>query len=172
MDKETLFRQVLETHRDRIYRICCGYVRDRTGRDDAYQETLIRIWKNLGSFEGRSQIGTWIYRITVNTCLRYLATEKRRLSVVGNGLDEAADVADSLSGDGPAGTAGECEELYRAIHQLPEIDRALVSLILEDLSTKEIAEILEISEVNVRVRLHRARRTLRTILERNGHGSR
>ena len=78
MDKDTLFKQVLEDNKDRIYRICCAYELNAVDRDDLYQEILINIWKNLDKFEGRSAISTWIYRIAVNTSLMHIKKESRR----------------------------------------------------------------------------------------------
>jgi Sigma-70 region 2/Domain of unknown function (DUF4177) len=78
MDKETRFTSLLEANKDRIYRLCLCYVRDADASKDVYQEVLFHLWKSLDSFEGRSQVSTWVYRVTVNTCLGYLRAEKRR----------------------------------------------------------------------------------------------
>jgi RNA polymerase sigma-70 factor (ECF subfamily) len=173
VDIESLFKEVFESHRDRIYRICCCYVRESDGRDDVYQEVLIQIWKNLHTFRGKSQIGTWIYRITVNTCLRYLETERRRNALFagdpGRSGDGTPDPSESEEADE---NEKAVQRLYEAVNQLPAIDRILISLFLEDLSSKSIAEVLDISEVNVRVKLHRLRKTLRNMLERDDDGSR
>ena len=172
MDNETLFKEVFESHRDRIYRICCCYVRDRDARDDVYQEVLIHIWKNLRTFQGNSQIGTWIYRITVNSCLRHLETEQRRNSLIKEDVHRGLEIPDSSTDEDAFENEMAVQRLYDCINRLPAMDKVLISLSLEDLSTKDIAEILDISDVNVRVKLHRVRRTLRNMLERNDHGSR
>lgn len=172
MDNEQHFREILESHRDSIYRICCCYVRDRDERDDVYQEVLIHVWKNLHTFEGRSLIGTWIYRIAVNTCLRHLETEKRRNALIADEMRNEQDSLPDRSKDDDAEEKERAvEQLYDAILKLPVIDRTLISLSLEDLTVKDIADVLEISEVNVRVKLHRIRKTLKKMLEGNTHGS-
>jgi RNA polymerase sigma-70 factor, ECF subfamily len=173
VDTEQYFKEVFESHRDKIYRVCCCYVRDRDARDDVYQEVLIHIWKNLHTFQGKSQIGTWIYRIAVNTCLRHLEKEQRRNAIL---VEELRDRSDTIPASPDNDDADENERavqrLYGCINELPAIDKILISLSLEDLSAKDIAEVLDISEVNVRVKLHRIRKTLRNMLERNDNGSR
>jgi RNA polymerase sigma-70 factor (ECF subfamily) len=173
VDNETLFKEILESHKDRVYRICCCYVHDRDSRDDAYQEVLIHIWRNLHTFQGRSSLGTWIYRIAVNTCLRHLETEKRRNAPLAEELRNKQDTIPEQSGSEEAEESEQAvQRLFASINRLPLGDKTLISLHLEDLSTREIAEVLEISEVNVRVKLHRIRRTLKNMLEVNNHGPR
>jgi len=173
VDTERVFKEVFESHRDKIYRVCCCYVRDRDAREDVYQEALIHIWKNLHTFQGRSQIGTWIYRITVNTCLRHLEMEQRRNAILAEDLRRVQDsIPDSPGSEEADENEKAVQRLYDCINQLPTIDKILISLSLEDLSTKDIAEVLDISEVNVRVKLHRIRRSLRNMLEGKDHGPR
>jgi len=172
MDREAQFRTAVEANQDRIYRICCCYVHDPGEREDAYQEVLIQIWRNLGKFEGRSRLSTWIYRITVNTCLGFARMEKRRKRL----LEDEARVDPDKTPAPPAGLAPEDDEkaaghLYACINRLPPLDRTLVSLFLEDVSTREMAEILGISEGNARVKLHRIKKTLKEMVEKDGHES-
>ena len=69
LEKEAQFASAVEQHRDALYRVCCAYVRDEADRQDIYQEVIIHIWKSLDAFRGQSNLGTWLYRIAVNTCL-------------------------------------------------------------------------------------------------------
>ena len=171
-DQETQFKAIIESHKDRIYRICCCYVRNDNERKDVFQDVLIHIWESLHTFEGRSEIGTWIYRITVNTCLGYLRTEKRRKRLFDETSRPAPDeIPDYAAGDGPQHTEDEVQHLYRCINELQPIDKALISLSLEEVSTKQMAEIIGISEVNVRVKLHRIKKNLKDTWERTQYGS-
>jgi RNA polymerase sigma factor (sigma-70 family) len=170
MEKETQFKSVVEANKDSIYRLCLCYVRDPEASKDVYQEVLVHLWKSLDSFEGRSQVSTWVYRITVNTCLGYLRSEKRRKKVLDDAGVETAEIADESTGSDQTET--DIGHLYACISQLEPVERALVSLYLEDVSTREMAEILGISEVNVRVKLHRVKKSLKEIWERTNHGSR
>lgn len=172
MDKGSRFTLAVESNKDRIYRLCCCYVSKEDERKDVYQEVLIHIWRSLDKFEGRSDIGTWIYRITVNTCLGYLRGEERRKKVFDDASSvEDAEISDRIGEEDPAQTESDVQRLYACVAELQVVDKALISLYLEDLSTKEMADILEISEANVRVKLHRIKKTLKKMLEAKGHGS-
>lgn len=164
-EKEQTFREVVATHRDRIYRLCFGYVKDHDERQDIYQEVLIHVWEGLEKFDGRAQIGTWIYRIAVNTCFGFFRSQGRRSKIFERGYGPAAQsVAEGA-------TDPDIEVLYQGIGRLVPADRVLITLFLEDLTTAEIAGILGMSEGTVRVRLHRVRRRLKDLLEEEYHGS-
>jgi RNA polymerase sigma-70 factor (ECF subfamily) len=170
MNKEASYTAILSEHRDRIFRMCCCYVRDPELRKDAYQQVLINVWQNLDGFQGRSQVGTWIYRITTNTCLGLLQKEQRRhrLFLPNSDLNENLNVVFRIEDeDDPE---EDVQMLYACISELLPLDRTLISLYLEDLSTKEMAEVLEISEANVRVKVHRIKKILKESMERKGHG--
>jgi RNA polymerase sigma-70 factor, ECF subfamily len=172
MASEERYTAIVAEHKDRIYRMCCCYVRDQEARKDAYQQTLIHIWQNLESFEGRSQLGTWIYRITVNTCLSLLRAEQRRQNLFRPGEsvpEEQFPVQDT--NDDHDDKDHEVEMLFDCIDALPLLDRTLMSLYLEDLSTAEMADVLDISESNVRVKIHRIKKNLKVAMERKRHGS-
>ncbi len=171
-DRESQFQAVLQANSDRIYRICCCYVRDESVRQDVFQTVLLHLWESLGTFQGGSQISTWIFRVTVNTCLGHLRTQRRQqqmwTEVVGQ--SQRAGVPLSPSPTETCGTRDEIERLYECIHQLLPLDRVLVSLCLEEATTDEIAEVLGISPANARVKVHRVKKTLREIWERAGDG--
>ncbi len=172
MGKEAQFTQVVESHRDRIYRICCCYVGDGEVRKDVFQQVLINIWCSLDSFESRAQIGTWVYRIAINTCLGYLRSEKRRKKVFDDqSAIDPETVRDPADDEERNRGEEEVQRLYDCVMRLEPVNRALISLYLEDVSTREMADILGISEGNVRVKLHRVKSSLKTLMERNGHGT-
>ena len=163
-EKERMFREAVAEHRDRIYRLCCSYVADPDLRDDVYQEVLVHVWEGLERFEGRSQLGTWIYRITVNTCFGFFRAEGRRAKVFERGYGPAALAVEERPADPAVG------QLYRCINRLSPADRAVISLYLEEMSAKEIADVLGITEGNVRVKLHRIRGRLKDIWEEEDDG--
>lgn len=173
MEKEERFTAVLTENKDRIYRMCRCYMRDEETLKDAYQQVLIHIWQNLDSFEGRSQIGTWIYRIATNTCLSLLKSDQRRQKIFLSGSESFEE---NLLNHKTEASGDEQEEniqlLYTCINELPPLDKTLISLYLEDLSSKEMAEVLDISEANVRVKIHRIKAALKEAMERKNHGHR
>jgi RNA polymerase sigma-70 factor (ECF subfamily) len=173
MDKEALFREAFASGKDSIYRICCCYIRDPEDRNDAFQEVLLRLYRHIGSFQGKSSLKTWIYRIAVNTCLDFLRAQGRRERILDRNHEaDLADVVDPARNGDQVDGALDVARMYARIQQLPVLDRTLLSLYLEDASTKEMAEVMGISEANVRVKLSRIKDALRQMLEGNKNGSR
>lgn len=169
--KEQKFKQVIEQNRERIQRICRYYAPRDEDQKDIYQEVLINIWKSLESFRGDSAISTWIYRITVNTSLSFTGKELQRLRL--NVSSDDVSLRNILDRESDEPVAQEREfrfgELESALNQLSVIDKLLISLMLEKLSSREIADIVGITEPNVRVKIHRIKETLRNQLNRLGH---
>jgi len=172
VDQEIQFETIVNANKDNIYRICRYYVRQEDEQKDVYQEILIHIWNNLKTFEGKSKISTWIYRIAVNTCLGYVKSAKRRTKLIepsNEGTEEK--LHNHPAEETTPGLDRELQLLEESITQLPPVERSLMSLYLEDLSTFEISEILGISEANTRVKIHRIKKTLKEMMEKE-HGYR
>ncbi|HMQ78104.1 MAG TPA: RNA polymerase sigma factor [Ignavibacteria bacterium] len=173
MDKDTLFKQVLEENKDRIYRICCAYERNAIDRDDLYQEIIINIWKNLDKFEGRSAISTWVYRIAVNTSLMHVKKESKRNSVTSELDENSLNLAEPPNEDREEKieTGKRIETLYECINELSALDRLIISMVLEDLSYKEIAEVTGLSVNNTGVRINRIKKELFRLMEERTNGN-
>ena len=97
MDKESQFQAVLQANSDRIYRVCCCYVRDENARQDVFQTVLLHLWESLETFQGGSQISTWIFRVAVNTCLGHLRTERREQRLLAEVAGQAQHAGVLLS---------------------------------------------------------------------------
>ncbi|MEI6455206.1 MAG: sigma-70 family RNA polymerase sigma factor [bacterium] len=173
MSKESLFRKAMEENEERIFRICRYYYSDSEDQNDAFQESLVRIWEKIDSFRNESKLSTWIYRVVVNTCLSGLRREKKRKGLFETGRDvEKIHITET-----PPGEAGQEEELkldfFRTFMKLiTPVDRMLVSLYLEEVSTKEMSEITGLSESNVRVKIHRIKEQIIKAWEEQSHGIR
>jgi RNA polymerase sigma-70 factor (ECF subfamily) len=157
---ETRFANIVEENKDKIYRICCYYLSDDDEVKDLYQEVLMNIWKGLDKFREDSLITTWIFRITVNSALAFLARQKKSKKVA---LFE--DVIINSQQESQKDRNKEIKQLQKAVSQLPLLDMIIISLVLEEVSTKEIANITGLTGGNVRVRIHRAKEVLRKIIE-------
>lgn len=169
LEKEAQFAAAVEQHRDALYRVCCAYVRDEADRQDIYQEVLIHIWKSLDTFRGQSNLGTWMYRVAVNTCLGWLRHEKRRhLKLERAGEEQPVGIA-ALGVGVETNLDDDIQQLYTCIARLAPVDRLLVSFYLEELATAEMAAVLGISEGNVRVKLHRIKKQLREMWEKENY---
>jgi RNA polymerase sigma-70 factor, ECF subfamily len=163
VDQDAQFKGVIEAHRDRIYRIACCYLRDENDRQDICQEVTVHIWRSLAAFQGRSGLGTWVYRIAVNTCLDHVRAARRRSRVMQDGLPEESEVSAGTACESGPELEDDVRQLHECVRRLPPLQRTLISLYLEDVGTREMAEILGISEGNVRVKLHRAKQAVRDL---------
>ncbi len=145
------FERVYSAYWEKVYRLCMGYVNDDALARDLAQETFILVWENLPGFRGEANMGTWIFRIASNHCLRQLEKDKKR---------PKTDLPLHLPEETASDRTAEVELLYRFIAELPETDRIIISLELEEVKQGEIAQILGLSEGNVRVRIHRIKERL------------
>jgi len=146
------FEEIYSLYSPQIFRVCMGYVNDHDQAKDLTQETFISVWKNLAGFRNQSKISTWIFRIATNNCLRAIEKSKRV-------------VITELPFHLPAAPQEESQEeklafLYKAISELEEIERIIISLVLEDLPQAEIADIVGLSTGNTRVKIHRIKEKL------------
>lgn len=136
--------------------MCRGFAKGNTElADDLTQEVFINVWNALPKFREESSYKTWIYRITVNTCLLYIRSNKRKQR---HGF---VDVPSPLWE--PADTS-QIDALYRAIGRLEEVDRFIIMLVLDDLEQETIARIIGIKVNNLRVKIHRIKTKLKNIL--------
>ena len=156
------YDQILRREGAALRRVAAAYEADATRREDLFQEICLAIWQALPRFRGESSERTFLFRIAHNRGL----THRSRRPAVGADLEEAEAVADPQPGpEAEAGEAQRRERLRSAVLALPLEPRQVISLTLEGLNPREIAEVLGITENNAAVRLSRARRTLRQILE-------
>jgi RNA polymerase sigma-70 factor (ECF subfamily) len=143
-------------------KLCLGYTGDYAQAQDLMQETFIRVWQNLPDFRGMAKVSTWIYRIAVNTCLNHLRTTKRQATDQlqeqhTRTLVNETDTADE-----------QVQLLYQCINRLAETDRLIISLVLDDVTYSEIAQIIGISEGNLRVKIHRIKHQLTSLFQQHG----
>lgn len=145
------FEDIHKEYWPKVYRQCMGYMNDHDAANDLAQETFIKIWQQLPKFRNDSSISTWIFRIAVNTCLRQLEKDKKM---------PTSDFPQEISEEAPTNIEPQVQFLYQCISELPEIERIIITLELEDLKQKEIAKIVGLSESNVRVKIHRIKEKL------------
>lgn len=162
MSKEENFKKTIAENKEKIMRICRYYAPSHEDQKDMYQEILINIWRSLDSFRGDSMIGTWIYRIAVNTSLSYAGKKYQQMKL--NVDIETPNIRSLLTVEQEDNTLKEeqLQSLQTHLNQLGVIDKAIMGLVLDDLSSKEIANIIGISEPNVRIKIHRIKENLRT----------
>jgi RNA polymerase sigma-70 factor (ECF subfamily) len=168
-----LFELLMRRHNQRLFRAVRGLVGDATAAEEALHRAYVSAWRALAQFDGRARFSTWMMRIALRSASELVRREQRTQEIIEASADRftgalAAEAADeSLSRKELAAT------LEHAIDALPESLRMVVVLrLVEGSSTEEVAEVLEISAANVKVRLHRARERLKEdllhVAEREG----
>ena len=143
------FVDILNNHRGLIYKVCHLYCDDPEDRKDLFQEIVLQVWKSLGSFRQESTIGTWMYRIALNTAITHFRKEKRlggKVSLTGIDIPDLNDSSEKED---------QLIELFKAIENLDRIDKSIILLYLEEKNYEEISEITGLTRTNVGVRLNR-----------------
>ena len=151
---EKQFAALVKEQKSTIYSICFMFSKDKDEVDDLFQETLIHLWQGFEKFRNESKIETWVYRVTMNTCISMDRKEKKRGERIQLAVD--IDLFDENDKD-----MEQVQMLYKRIQKLGVFDRAIIMLWLENLSYDEIGEIVGISAKNVSVRLVRIREQLK-----------
>jgi RNA polymerase sigma-70 factor (ECF subfamily) len=168
-DREA-FGRLVRRHQRRVYATAMHLLGSHSEADDATQEVFVRAYRGLAGFDGRADLFTWLYRITVNTALNALRAGQRGAALADRGGAEAAHLGGrpEALGQGaatPAQQAQRAAEVARvlaAVAQLtPPLRVTLVLATVEELPHKRIAELLEIPEGTVAWRVNEARRLLR-----------
>ena len=143
-----------------IIKICRAYTDTQEDFEDHYQEVCLQIWKSRNNFNGQSEWSTWIYRLSLNVNMTLL--KKRKKDKKNSSSDllavEATEESQALADE-------SLEQLYQAIRQLSEVDRAVILLYLEEKSYQEIADIIGTNPNNIGVRIKRIKERLKKILD-------
>ncbi len=159
------FNAVMREHEDRVFSVCLRIMSDREKALDATQETFLTVFRKAKQFKGESALGTWIYRIAVNTCYDILRKQKRRPS---EPLPEHIEPAD-LSAQEEVESAALRPDIRRALDSIPPEFRAAVVLSdIEGMSFPETAEVLGVPVGTVKSRVFRGRRLLAQHLGNRG----
>jgi len=155
----------LDEHGASVMKVARAYTVTNEECQDLAQEILLQAWQSLPKFEHRSSAATWFYRVALQTAMNWHRKDKPRRASQQPLLDVHVVPAEGLDSAGQAQQRETVERLYNAIHQLPKTDTALVLLYLDDLSYREMADVLGISESNVGVKLNRAKKALSDLMK-------
>jgi RNA polymerase sigma factor (sigma-70 family) len=162
LDKSGLdgdFLTMLNEHRGAIQRVARTYTTSLGDREDLVQEIVYQLWRAFPSYRRESTSVTWVYRIALNTAITGVRRRMRRPVHIPLGVD-----FDVPSPPARADSEARTVLLYRMIQKLDDVERALLMCYLDDLSYKEIASVLGISESNVGVRLSRTKAKLQDLV--------
>jgi RNA polymerase sigma-70 factor (ECF subfamily) len=178
---EAAFEELVGRYDDKLYRLAMRFVRNETDAQEILQDAFLSAWRNLPTFEGRAQFGSWMYRVTVNAALMLLRSRNRHPEVTVDDVEPTAlNNAVAESGQSMRGSADWSQRadeqlqsqemrahIQASVDSLPEGLRTVFLLRdVEELSTEDTAEMLGLSVPAVKTRLHRARLALRVAIGR------
>lgn len=150
---EREFTKLVQEQKSTIYTVCYMFARDKDEAADLFQDVLINLWKGIGKFRNDSEISTWVYRVSLNTCI---SADRKKRKMPTTRLDMNIDLFDDDDTD-----SRQIQVLRQRIQRLQPLDRAIVLLWLESLSYQEIADIVGLTPKNISVRLTRIRLQLK-----------
>jgi RNA polymerase sigma-70 factor (ECF subfamily) len=155
-EKEQLhiLEEWLGLHKGLIFKVVRAYATDIMAQDDLFQEIIIQVWHSIPAFRQASSVSTWLYRISLNTAIKWTTKERK------HGQSQPLDKVQHVLEENKIPVDERLTWLYREIHKLDEIDRSLTLLLLEGFSYKEMAAILGITESNVGVKINRIKKQL------------
>lgn len=142
-------------------KVCRVYARDVHERQDLFQEIVIQLWKAYPNFKGQSKVSTWMYKVAIYTAITGLRKQKSFIRYSDPQELPQTDIHVPYDDT----KEKQLEELYRAITQLNEIEKAIVMLYLEGKSYEEMEEIMGISSGNLRVKVNRIKDKLKQIIK-------
>ncbi|OJV74888.1 MAG: RNA polymerase subunit sigma-70 [Bacteroidia bacterium 44-10] len=150
------FVRLVQENERIIYKVCSLYVSDTFTLADLYQEVVLNLWRGFPKFRNESALGTWIYRVALNTCISGMRKAKKHpksdypVEELSDWLIEQDNSLDE-----------EIREMYRMINQLKTLEKVVVLLYLEEKSYQEIADITGLTLSNVATKLKRAKEKLK-----------
>lgn len=147
-NKEQAFVEMLDKYKGVIAKVCCVYISPRADFDDLYQETVANLWQGFDKFRGDSKPSTWIYRVAINTCITWARTNRKYSDNIRLENDLPVYVEDGSRLE-------EYRRLQGLIMKLDPLEKAIVTLWLDENSYDDIASITGLSRSNVAVKFHR-----------------
>jgi len=156
-EQQQLFNQWLHQYKALFFKVIRAYAFTAMDRDDLFQEITLQAWRSIPSFQQKSSVSTWLYRISFNTAITWShkARKHRNTDEMIENIEQVLVEKEVASPDDE-----RLNWLYKEISYLDEVDRSITLLLLEGSSYKEIAVILGISESNVGVKVHRIKKAL------------
>ena len=153
--QEKEFANLVKDQKSTIYTVCYMFSKDQDEVNDLFQEILVNLWNGFSGFEGRSNVRTWVYRVSLNTCI---SQDRKKKRLKTQPLSMNINLFDDKNED-----TKQVDMLRRRINKLGPFDRAIILLWLENMSYEEIGQIVGISTKNVSVRLFRIREQLKNM---------
>ncbi len=158
-DKE--FEQLVFENQTMISKVCNIYFNHQAEIDELFQDIIINLWKGISSFQGKSSLSTWIYRVSINTAIAKVKKKRRSRLVFTKDIPERTENTPERN----EVNHSRINALHYGINHLKPVEKAIILLYLEEKSYLEISEIIGISKSNVSVKIVRIKKKLRTIMQ-------
>ena len=153
-EQKHIFKSWLDQHQALIFKVVRAYAFTDMDKDDLFQEITIQVWHSIPTFRQESSVTTWLYRISLNTAIKWVTKERKHSRA------ETLDDAQHILHDNKIQVDERLEWLYEEIYKLDKIDRSITLLLLDSFSYKEMANISGITESNIGVRINRIKKHL------------
>lgn len=164
-EQEHIFGNWLHQYKALVFKVVRAYAFTAMDRDDLFQEITIQIWHSVPTFRHDSSVTTWIYRISLNTAIKWGRKEQKHYKA------ETLDLVQHVLQENKTQVDEQLAWLYEEIYKLDEIDRSITLLLLDSFTYKEMADILGITESNVGVKINRIKKHLISKSKKNiNHG--
>jgi RNA polymerase sigma-70 factor (ECF subfamily) len=157
MAKEEAFVKIIKQNEGVIFKITTIYTENADDQKDLYQDIVYQLWKSFDSFRDEAKISTWMYRVAMNTALTRIRKKKRH----GNRVSMDRVVLQQTE-QYDSGFEERLKQVYASIHQLNELEKGLILLLLEGKNYGEIAEITGLTPSNVGTRISRIKQNLKS----------
>ncbi|MET3292962.1 UNVERIFIED_CONTAM: RNA polymerase sigma-70 factor (ECF subfamily) [Brevibacillus sp. OAP136] len=169
LTKEAVLEQLMHEYGDKIIQLVYLIVKDRTMAEDITQEVFLKAFRDLHAFRGESSMKTWLYRIAINESKKYLRSWSFRQIFSTFKKDDMPEEPEHEHVEATViGNMTKVEMAERVMALSPQYRQVIVLHYYEDLTVKEIAHVLDITEELVRTKLHRARKQFKRLLEKEG----
>ena len=161
---EKNFLELVAKNQPRILRICRAYAWNPQDQEDLYQEVLLQIWRSLSGLKDPATASTWLYRVALNTAISFVRKQAPRRDRVSAFSHEQIRQAAEQRQPAEEQDSAELAALYEVIAKLDGVEKARITLFLEDLSYEEIAEVMGLNPGHVGVLLHRVKKKLSSLI--------
>jgi len=152
--QQHIFETWLDTHKALIFKVVRAYTFMAMDQEDLFQEISIQVWRSIPTFRHESSVTTWLYRISLNTAIKWVRKERKHTQA------ETLDNVRHILQESSIQIDERLAWLYEEIYNLDKIDRSITLLLLDNFSYKEMAGILGITESNVGVKINRIKKYL------------
>lgn len=160
--KEKEFAKLIKDNQGLIIKVSRLYTNSLEDEEDLFQEIVLQLWRSYDTFKGQSKISTWMYRVALNTAITLFRKKTKSPQT-----DQLQDFHYKDFMEDDEERQQQISTLYKVIKMLPNVERAIVTMYLDDLPYRDIAENLGITEVNARVKMNRLKKTLKELMEKH-----